>query len=638
MAPNKTPSQHNLTLFILPHIKKQPLNVFVTPPNPGPATQGLFDTPGLNQLLFFHSLDQPNEAPPPANPEPLTQAEKLRLWRHDALNQHQLKTAEFIGDKVLALTDDANDAFWLAQVYYNGGNYQRARELLASKPHYEKLVLCRYLAAQCLVKVEQWEEALDLIGETNPFHKDENYQVLNADGGIKLEALMCFLRGQIYAQQNNFDRAKECYKEALLVDVKCYEAFTELIDGNLMTPREEWEFVSQLNWHNADDNHELIRLLYTLRLSKYLNVGKFEEAEAILRDEYELGDNADLLLSRAEYLYVQCNFDECLTVCDKILAHDKFNFNVLPYYLNCLYEVGGKNKLFLVAHQLAEHHPTNPVTWLAIGIYYLSISKILEARKYFSKATMLDSNYGYAWIGFAHTFAAEGEHEQAISAYAYAAKLFPGIHLPNLFLGMQHLQMNTLNLAEEYLMALYHICNLDPLLLNELGVINYHRNNFIKAEIFLQEALQAAKHLNLDLKTWVLIHTNLGHVYRRAKQPYKALECFQQVLKLLSKNDANILSAMGLIYMKLENWSKAIDILHDALAIQQGDPIAQDLLKKALECHKKYDFFKDADKVFELSLPSLANRGVPAVDDDIDEVAAKLKAGNDLDDENMDIE
>lgn len=82
------------------------------------------------------------------------------------------------------------------------------------------------------------------------------------------------MRGLIYANQNNFEKAKESYKEAILVDVKCYEAFTELISNNLMTPREEWDFITTLNYRDADDNDELIKLLYTSRLSKYLNVSK----------------------------------------------------------------------------------------------------------------------------------------------------------------------------------------------------------------------------------------------------------------------------------------------------------------------------------------------------------------------------
>lgn len=38
----------------------------------------------------------------------------------------------------------------------------------------------------------------------------------------------------------------------------------------------------------------------------------------------------------------------------------------------------------------------------------------------------MDSHYGPAWIGFGHTFAAESEHDQAITAYSTAAKLYPG--------------------------------------------------------------------------------------------------------------------------------------------------------------------------------------------------------------------
>ncbi|GMF97132.1 unnamed protein product [[Candida] boidinii] len=46
---------------------------------------------------------------------PLTQAQKLRIWRHDALLQHHYETSIYIGDKVLSLTNDPNDVFWLAQ-------------------------------------------------------------------------------------------------------------------------------------------------------------------------------------------------------------------------------------------------------------------------------------------------------------------------------------------------------------------------------------------------------------------------------------------------------------------------------------------------------------------------------------------
>ncbi|EGW35704.1 anaphase-promoting complex component [Spathaspora passalidarum NRRL Y-27907] len=639
MVNQKTPSQHNSTLYISPMMtRKQEL--FITPPNPQQQQQPpphFFETPGSNRSSFF-SLSKDSTR----ITEPLTPVEKLRLWRHDALMQHHYTTAEFIGDKILTLTNDPNDAFWLAQVYFQSGNYLRAKNLLISKPEFEKNVGCRYLAGYCLIKLELWSDALDLIGENNPFTKDDNYQVRSIDGGIKLEASMCYLRGLIYANQNNFDRAKDCYKEAVLIDVKCFEAFDELISNNLMTPAEEWEFISNLNYRDADDNEELIKLLYTTRLSKYLNVDKFNEAEHILKEEYELGENSDILLSRADFFYIQCNFDSCLSICEKILAYDQYNFNIIPNYLSCLYELGGKNKLFLMAHQLAENHPTNPITWLAIGTYYLSINKVIEARKFFSKATLLNPNFGQAWIGFAHTFAAEGEHEQAISAYAFAARLFPGTHLPNLFLGMQHLQMNNLNLAEEYLSASYQICNSDPLLLNELGVIHFHKLQFDRAELFFQEALDAAKYLNSDSKTWISIHSNLGHVFRRNGEPFKALDCFNQVLKISNRNnDANILAAMGLIYLKLGKVFKSIDVLHDALAISPGDPIATDLLKRALDANKDNGavFIQEVganvrpDDTFKSPLTGKMR----LKEDNVDTLARDLKKGEESSDEDEDV-
>jgi hypothetical protein len=54
------------------------------------------------------------------------------------------------------------------------------------------------------------------------------------DGGIKVEASMCYLRGVLMTRLNRQDRAKEHFMEALALDVKCYDAFHELISGNLL--------------------------------------------------------------------------------------------------------------------------------------------------------------------------------------------------------------------------------------------------------------------------------------------------------------------------------------------------------------------------------------------------------------------
>jgi anaphase-promoting complex subunit 6 len=139
---------------------------------------------------------------------------------------------------------------------------------------------------------------------------------------------------------------------------------------------------------------------------------------------------------------------------------------------------------------------------------------------------MMDPHFGPAWIGFAHSFAAEGEHEQAISAYTTAARLFQGYdtrdlcfwrrtHLPLLFLGMQHLQLNNLQLAEEYLLQAQGICDNDPLLLNELGVAAFEKARYNEALHYFREAIRVAETGEWDQHAWTVTWTNLGHAYRK---------------------------------------------------------------------------------------------------------------------------
>ena len=46
------------------------------------------------------------------------------------------------------------------------------------------------------------------------------------------------LRGLLMLKLNRGDQAKNCFMEALALDVKCYEAFEQLISGEMMTPIE----------------------------------------------------------------------------------------------------------------------------------------------------------------------------------------------------------------------------------------------------------------------------------------------------------------------------------------------------------------------------------------------------------------
>lgn len=55
-------------------------------------------------------------------------------------------------------------------------------------------VVCRYLAAQCLVRQGKWAEATEMLGEANPFRDSgrSGPAVPNTDGGIKVRRIFRF--------------------------------------------------------------------------------------------------------------------------------------------------------------------------------------------------------------------------------------------------------------------------------------------------------------------------------------------------------------------------------------------------------------------------------------------------------------
>lgn len=85
-----------------------------------------------------------------------------------------------------------------------------------------------------------------------------------------------------------------------------------------------------------------------------------------------------------------------------------------------------RSQLFLLAHELVDREPESVVSWYAVGLWYYASSRWEEARRYLGKALLIDNRFGPAWLSFAHSFALEGEHDQAITAYSTAQRHLQG--------------------------------------------------------------------------------------------------------------------------------------------------------------------------------------------------------------------
>ncbi|GAA6002404.1 anaphase promoting complex subunit CDC16 [Rhodotorula paludigena] len=522
---------------------------------------------------------------------PWTMVDRMRNWRNDAMTQHLYDSAKFWGGKVLGMTGNADDAFWLAQIHFLTHQFAQAERILTS-PHppsaaststaapvrlTDMSLACRYLAAQCQVRLGKWDEALDMVGRRGGLGQD--FGDGKSDGGIKLTASAAHLRGLIHLHMKANELAKEAFMEALSRDVKCFESFEMLVGGEMMSSEEEWDFIQGLPYHaQTEEDAEFIRMMYTLSHSNDMTI-----ARQRLSDEYGLGDDPDVLCSRADELHSSMRYAECYKITSHILARHPSHRPTLPLHLSCMHHLPNlRSRLFLFAHDLVENEPDDAISWYAVGLWYFAGKRWEESRRFFGKSVLIDPRFGPAWLAYAHSFAYEGEHDQAITAYSTAQRHLPGSHLPMLFIGMQHLGLANVALAEEYLLAAKEVCKDDPLVLNELGVVALHNQQFDIAVQYFRETLGLARHAQSSPASWVSTQLNLAHAYRKLKQYDKAYPAFRRVVELDSRCAAGY-SGLGIVEHMRGNFQDAIARYHEALSISPGDPITCDLLKLALD-------------------------------------------------------
>ncbi|WWC93598.1 hypothetical protein V866_000433 [Kwoniella sp. B9012] len=578
--------------------------------------------------------------------------DSMRLWRHDAIMQHLYETAAFWGDKILSWTGDPNDAFWLAQTHFLTGHYLRAEKLLTDplppppknslgirdkgkgKSHQDEddlmngdrhieigisshgsigverrlvdeSLACRYLAAQCLVHQEKYHEALELLGESNPFKEtglDTGPDSPSQDEGIKLHSSICHLRALLHLRLSSFALAKESFMEALMLDVKNYDAFKELIEGGMMSEKEEWEFIRNLSYRKqlSEEDGHFVKLMYMTKLKKDGHVKEVERVREELTKQYGLGDNCDVLVGLADELYSKYKWEDCYAVTTKILSRIPGHPTALPLHLACMHHIHRlRSSLFMLAHDLVEQDPQAATTWYAVGLWYFSGKRWAEARRYFSKANLIDSRFAPAWIAFAHSFAYEGEHDHAITAYSTSARLFQGSHLPLLFIGMEHLQLSASNLAEEYFRAAEVINFSDPLLLNELGVVAYNREDYDQAASYFRKALKASWEMQGVKSVWAVTYCNLGHAYRHMRNYDKAEHNYRLTIRLDPTNSIAY-SSLGMIWQLRGEIRESIKIYHQSLSLNSQDPISTVLLEMSLK--------EQMDSLDPTSLPGLPGR------------------------------
>lgn len=366
----------------------------------------------------------------------------------------------------------------------------------------------------------------------------------------------------------------------------CEEALERLSSHHSLSAEEEKQLVSDLPLRKQCSGEEavekMVRTLYQAKLRhSHVNTASLCSADSGLKP---LATNSDVIWSTAHRLFCRRNIHTCYELTKRELQSDPFHPDILLLHIACCVEKKMSGELFSLGHKLVGNSPSSPLSWFAVGCYYITVNNHQNARKYLTKVLALDANFAPAHVAFGLSFATEGEHDQAISAYSKAARVMRGSHLPLMQLGREYYVTGSSATAVRFMKSALAISPDDPSLLQEIGVMLANAGNYDKAIKYFLRSLACLRTADphMTVRDWEPVYNNLAHVYRKQKKYALSLEMHQRALSL-SPKEASTLTAIAYVHLLQGQYEVAMDYCSRSLLLRREDQFTMDLLRAASE-------------------------------------------------------
>ena len=540
--------------------------------------------------------------------------EKARSLAQLYASQQLLNSATFWADKALSLSNgEATDLATYASLLHSNGQHRRAIHKLTSSPFFTKSAALRYLAAKCHIAVEEWEEALSILKPpSDDFKMNAEFtdtvkcpqlgdvcsaslllQAKAHEGLGSIQVVLCQLRaGELLFKVLIFfacflflQDAIACHKEALLADVHCEEALEWLCSHHSLSAEEEKSLLATLPFKKqcTAEEEKMLRVLYQAKLRH----SKGESPQGICaKDEAlkPLENNLDIVWCSAYHFFHSKNIDACYRLTKQELQKDPLHPALLLLFIACCLEKSLHEELFALGHKLVNNFPCSALAWYAVSCYYLCIKNHQNTRKYLEKVISLDPHFPSAHLAFGHSFAMEGEHDHAISAFSKATRIMKGSHIPLMQLGREYHITGSYTTAVHFMNVALSMKPDDPSLLQEIGVMLAGVGHLEKATKYLSRAILCLQAVDphMTVKDWEPVYNNLGHVYRRQKKYELALEMHHKALSVQPKEHTS-LTAIAFIHLLQGNVDKAIEYCNRSLQLWREDQFTLALLEAACD-------------------------------------------------------
>lgn len=365
----------------------------------------------------------------------------------------------------------------------------------------------------------------------------------------------------------------------------CVEALERLCAHHALSAEEEKLLLSDLPFRKQSsvEEEQMVRVLYQakFRHSPKIDCKTLCNKDSSLR---LLANNSDIIWSVANSQFLSRNISACYDLTKQELQKDPFHPALLELYIMCCVEKRKHEELFSLGHKLVSSFPTSPLTWFAVSCYYLTINNHQNTRKYLTKVLSLDPNFAPAHIAFGLSFAVEGEHDQAISAFSKAARIMKGSHVPLMQLGREYYITGSSATAVRFMKSALSISPDDPSLLQEIGVMLANAGNLDKAAKYFVRALSCLRSVDphMTIRDWEPVYNNVAHVYRKQKKYSLALEMHQKALSISPKEPSS-LTAIAFVHLLQGDYEEAINYCSRSLQLRREDQFTVDVLKTASE-------------------------------------------------------
>jgi anaphase-promoting complex subunit 6 len=347
-----------------------------------------------------------------------------------------------------------------------------------------------------------------------------------------------------------------------------------------------------------------------------------------LHFKHNLSQSPDVLGLAATRAYNNYNLTLALHYCQVLYEMDPLSMDTANIQIATLTALGQKRPLFRLAHTLVDADSKSAIAWYAVGCYYYACGRYSLAQQHFWRSTRLDRRNAFGWVAFGCAFAACDENDQANACFRTAQRLNSGSHYPMLYMGMEHLRTNNIQLAGHFLKSARNMEKNDPLCCNELGVWAYRSKNWSDAIQWFVLALRLHAEAQISEKTylswneeeskeysktnkprfefgqrlgrysfdsfterdcvdfcqdsfWECTIFNLGQSYRKVRRYDDAINCFSKSLALCPEK-AMSFSALGFVRHLKGDIDGAIESYHQALSRKPDDPFASEMLNRAM--------------------------------------------------------